>query len=156
MKKLLHSILVLTILFASNTNAQSVDLYFSLSDNDSVQCKFGDVEGCRLFKVPVTLYRNRNTGLLDSVVLDKNNFSELLPTEIRGVQPNVNSDNTYITFLGTKDTAGYFTKHIYAHKLGTPLIFDVSNGQTLITGSFPIWYNDTTVLYNSTEVTQRV
>ena len=131
-------------------NAQTVDLYFSLSDNDNVQCKFAAYEGCRLFKAPMALHRNSITGLLDSVSIDKSGFIELLPNEIRGVQPNVNSDNTYITFIVTKDTAGYHTKHIYAHQLGTSSIIDVSNGLSLITGTFPIWYSDNSILYNST------
>lgn len=109
--------LLLTEPTLSAQTTDTFDLYASLSKDGDTECSFGNVEGCRLFRVRVILHRDAS-GLVTQVEIDKDAFAEVLP-DAPAVMADASPDGEMLAFMSTSDNAGLRFRGVYYYELLT-------------------------------------
>ncbi len=133
-----------TLLFAQPS--ETFDLYVSLAKDGDSECSFGNVEGCRLFRVRVNLHRDA-AGLVTQVEIDKNAFTEVLP-DAPAVMADVSPDGEMLAFMSTSDNAGLRFRGVYVLDLDSGALLDVTQGQNHNElGQWPHWISNTQLMY---------
>ncbi len=141
-------LILLSVPFLHSAPAQTETvLYLTISDNGAVRCTFGEVEGCRIYSLPVTFTRDNDGGL--NVQIADDGISEVLPG-VPAVMPSVNPSGDLLAFMAAADSGEFKFRHIYVFNLNTGAVTPITDGQTFNSlGQWPRWLSDNQLVFSN-------